>query len=42
MAVRAMLYRGLAIVAWSLLLAFAVQLTRRTIIHEDEERLPVR
>src|SRR5438105_2604813 len=42
MAVRAMLYRGLAIVIWSLLLAFAVQLTRRTIVHEDEEPLSAR
>ena len=42
MAVRALLYRGLAIVIWSLLLAFAVQLTRRTLVHEDEERLPAR
>ena len=41
MAVRALLYRGLAIVIWSLLLSFTVQLTRRTIVHEDDERIPV-
>lgn len=29
--------RGLAIVAWGLILALVVQLVRRTIVHEDDE-----
>ena len=32
-----LLYRGLAIVLWSLILAGVVQIVRRTIVHEDED-----
>ena len=37
MTLHALLYRGLAIVLWGLILAGVVQLVRRTIVHEDEE-----
>src|SRR4051812_12667234 len=37
MALNALLYRGLAIVLWGLILAGVVQLVRRTLVHEDEE-----
>ena len=33
----ALLYRGLAIVVWGLILAGVVSLVRRTLVHEDEE-----
>jgi hypothetical protein len=33
----ALLYRGLAIVVWCLILAGVIQIVRRTIVHEDEE-----
>jgi len=37
MGLNALLYRGLAIVLWGLILAGVVQLVRRTLVHEDEE-----
>jgi hypothetical protein len=37
MALHALLYRGVAIVVWGLILAGVVQLVRRTIVHEDDE-----
>jgi len=37
MSLNALLYRGLAIVLWGLILAGVVQLVRRTIVHEDDE-----
>jgi hypothetical protein len=37
MGLNALLYRGLAIVVWGLILAGVVQLVRRTIVHEDDE-----
>jgi hypothetical protein len=37
MGLHALLYRGLAIVVWGLILAGVVQLVRRTIVHEDAE-----
>jgi hypothetical protein len=37
MSLNALLYRGLAIVFWGLILAGVVQLVRRTIVHEDDE-----
>ncbi len=37
MSLNALLYRGLAIVVWGLILAGVVQLVRRTILHEDDE-----
>ena len=37
MGLHALLYRGLAIVIWGLILAGVVQLVRRTIVHEDAE-----
>jgi uncharacterized RDD family membrane protein YckC len=33
----ALLYRGLAIVVWGLILAGVVSLVRRTLVHEDED-----
>ncbi|HMA25221.1 MAG TPA: hypothetical protein VKP00_14530, partial [Gemmatimonadaceae bacterium] len=36
MSLNALLYRGLAIVVWGLILAGVVQLVRRTILHEDD------
>src|SRR5690242_16790317 len=37
MSLNALLFRGLAIVVWGLILAGIVQLVRRTIVHEDAE-----
>jgi hypothetical protein len=37
MAGQALLYRGLAIVLWALILAGVVQLVRRTLVSEDED-----
>jgi len=37
MGLHALLYRGLAIVVWGLILAGVVQVVRRTIVHEDDE-----
>jgi hypothetical protein len=37
MSLHALLYRGLAIVIWGLILAGVVQLVRRTLVHEDDE-----
>jgi len=37
MGLNALLFRGLAIVVWGLILAGVVQLVRRTIVHEDDE-----
>jgi hypothetical protein len=37
MSLNALLYRGLTIVLWGLILAGVVQLVRRTIVHEDDE-----
>jgi hypothetical protein len=37
MGLNALLYRGLGLVGWGLILAGVVQLVRRTIVHEDDE-----
>jgi hypothetical protein len=37
MSLHALLYRGLAIIIWGLILAGVVQLVRRTLVHEDDE-----
>jgi hypothetical protein len=37
MGLHALLYRGLAIVLWGLILGLIVQLVRRTLVHEDAE-----
>lgn len=37
LSLHALLYRGLAIVVWGLVLAGVVSLVRRTLVHEDEE-----
>ncbi|PWU22739.1 MAG: hypothetical protein C5B48_09755 [Candidatus Rokuibacteriota bacterium] len=37
MGVNALLIRGIAILVWSAILAGAVQLVRRTVVHEDED-----
>lgn len=39
MGVHALLARGIAIMLWGLILAGAVQIVRRTIVHEDDEDL---
>lgn len=37
LSLHALLYRGLAIVVWGMVLAGVVSLVRRTLVHEDEE-----
>jgi hypothetical protein len=36
LSLNALLYRGLAILLWTLILAGVVQIVRRTIVHDDE------
>jgi hypothetical protein len=37
MSLNTLLFRGVAIVMWGLILAAVVQIVRRTIVHEDDE-----
>lgn len=37
MSLNALLFRGIAILVWSAILAGSVQLVRRTVLHEDED-----
>lgn len=37
MGLNALMYRGIAIVLWGLILAGVVQVVRRTLVHEDDE-----